>query len=80
MYTNTLTLVKGGLVTFCALMVTIMHKHGGIHEWDLTLPEVHEAIYASLRIPGKLRRPLTDLQSGSTLQQWCTHQLSWLQN
>lgn len=22
-----------------------MHKHGGIHEWDLTLPEVHEAIY-----------------------------------
>ena len=41
-------------------MTTIMHKHGGIHEWDLTLPEVHEAIYASLKHPGELRSLLTD--------------------
>lgn len=52
-------LVKGGLVTFCALMITIMHKHGGIHEWDLTLAEVHEAIYASLEHLNKLRPSLT---------------------
>ena len=50
-----LTLVKGGLATLCALMITIMHKHGGIHEWDLTLSEVHEAIYASLERPSKIK-------------------------
>ena len=43
----TLTLRKTGLVTYCALMTTVMHKHGGIHEWNLTKSEVHEAIYVS---------------------------------
>ena len=50
-----LALIKGGLATLCALMITIMHKHGGVHEWDLTLSDVHEAIYASLENPSKLR-------------------------
>ena len=28
-------------------MTTTIHKHGGIHEWDLTVPEVHQVIYVS---------------------------------
>ena len=36
-----------GLVVFCILMTVTFKKHGGIHEWDLTLPESYDAIYVS---------------------------------
>ena len=26
-------------------MTTTMHKHGGVHEWDMTLSDAREAIY-----------------------------------
>lgn len=35
-------------ITYCALMTTVMDRHGGMHQWDLTLPQVHEAIYVSV--------------------------------
>ena len=38
---------KIGLVVLIAITATTIHKHGGVHEWDLTLPEVHQAIYVS---------------------------------
>lgn len=28
-------------------MTATMHKHGGIHEWDISLPEAREAIYVN---------------------------------
>ena len=40
---------KALFITFCALMTTVMNRHGGVHEWDLTVPQVHEAIYVSVR-------------------------------
>lgn len=32
-------------------MTTVMAKHGGIHEWDLTVPQVQEALYVRLLSP-----------------------------
>ena len=32
---------------YCALMTVTFKHHGGVHEWDLTLPEVWDAIYVS---------------------------------
>ncbi|KAL6714542.1 hypothetical protein ACLMJK_007967 [Lecanora helva] len=31
------------LVTLCALNTVLMQKHGGVHKWDLTEPQVHQA-------------------------------------
>ena len=36
-----------GLVIFCTLMTVTFKRHGGVHEWDLTLPESYNAIYVS---------------------------------
>ncbi|KAK0515903.1 hypothetical protein JMJ35_001937 [Cladonia borealis] len=34
-----------GLVIFCSLMTVTVHKHGGVHEWDISTPEMQEALY-----------------------------------
>ena len=35
------------LVIFCAFVTTLMHHYGGIHEWDLSADNVHEALFWS---------------------------------
>ena len=35
-------------------MTTVMDKHGGIHEWDLTLPDVEDALYVSVLMSGQI--------------------------
>lgn len=40
-----LTRDKAGLVTYCALMTATDVKHGGVHEWDSTAAQVHQALY-----------------------------------
>ena len=42
-----LTVYQIGLVVFCTLMSITFKRHGGVHGWDLTLPESYEAIYVS---------------------------------
>lgn len=34
-----------GLVVFCSLLITLMHKHGGVHMWDVTLMQMHTLSY-----------------------------------
>ena len=34
-------------VVFCAFVTTLMHNHGGIHEWNLTADDVHQALFWS---------------------------------
>lgn len=36
---------KAGLVIFCGLLITLMYKHGGVHEWDLTSAQVRTVLY-----------------------------------
>ncbi|KUJ08328.1 uncharacterized protein LY89DRAFT_567928, partial [Mollisia scopiformis] len=38
-------IIKGGLVSYCGLMTTVMSRHGGVHQWDLTADEVHSALF-----------------------------------
>jgi len=40
-----LTRDKAGLVAYCALMTATDVKHGGVHEWDSTPAQVHQALY-----------------------------------
>ena len=28
-------------------MTVTVHKHGGVHEWDISTPEMQEALYVS---------------------------------
>ena len=42
-----LTFSKMGLIVYCGLMTAIMVKHGGVHIWDLTIPEVRTIVYVS---------------------------------
>lgn len=39
---------KAGLVTYCALMTVTDVNHGGVHEWDLTAAQVHQALYVKI--------------------------------
>ncbi len=39
---------KAGLVTYCALMTATDVKHGGVHEWDSTAAQVHQALYVRI--------------------------------
>ena len=34
-------------------MTTVMANHGGSHEWDLTVPQVQEALYVRLPMPSR---------------------------
>ncbi|CAD6442284.1 277b90b0-29f9-4555-b135-f970c75e88d4 [Sclerotinia trifoliorum] len=34
-----------GFVLYCALMTTVMHNYGGVHEWDLTVSEVQDVVF-----------------------------------
>jgi len=34
-----------GFVAYCGLMTTVMSRHGGVHEWDLTKQEVHGVLF-----------------------------------
>ena len=34
-----------GLIIYCTLMTVTFKRDGGVHEWDLTLPESYGAIY-----------------------------------
>lgn len=54
-----------GLIVYCAFMTVTFRRHGGVHAWDLTLPESYNAIYVSGR--GQPRSMLTShcLASGS---------------
>ena len=36
---------KAGLAVFCGIIVTVMYKHGGVHQWDLTSMQVHTISY-----------------------------------
>ena len=36
-----------GFIVYCTLMTVTFDRHGGVHAWDLTLPESYEAIYVS---------------------------------
>ncbi|PQE22322.1 integral membrane protein [Rutstroemia sp. NJR-2017a WRK4] len=37
--------VQAGFVIYCALMTTVMSRHGGVHQWDLTKDEVHGVLF-----------------------------------
>ncbi|QSZ32708.1 hypothetical protein DSL72_002287 [Monilinia vaccinii-corymbosi] len=37
--------VTAGFVAYCGLMTTVMSRHGGVHEWDLTKEEVHGVLF-----------------------------------
>ena len=56
-----------GLVVFCTLMTVTFKRHGGIHEWDLTLPESYNAIYVSGSDLIRLLAYRSYLSSGSML-------------
>ena len=57
-----------GLVIYCTLMTVTFKRHGGIHEWDLTLPESYNAIYVSDSDPFRLLAYELYLSSGSMQQ------------
>ncbi|KAL8990812.1 MAG: hypothetical protein Q9169_008031 [Polycauliona sp. 2 TL-2023] len=42
--------IIAGLVTYDALLIALMHRHGGVHGWDLTELDVNEANYASILV------------------------------
>lgn len=47
------------LLIYCAMDVVIMHKHGGIHGWDLTQPQKSELLYVSIEVsPTRVLRRL----------------------
>ena len=75
-----LTAFQSGLVTYCALMTTTMHKHGGVHQWDLTLADAREAVYVRNHFTVLGQSPAKILPSGSTLHQWNMPQSSFAQN
>lgn len=43
-----LTCDQAGLATYCALMTATDVKHGGLHEWDSTAAQVHQALYVRI--------------------------------
>lgn len=45
-------------------MTVTVHKHGGVHEWDISTPEMQEALYVSKRH----YHELTDLLTSSVVQ------------
>lgn len=47
---SVLTWRKVSLVIFCSFMIVTAHKHGDVHEWDLSSPEVHQALYVSINV------------------------------
>lgn len=34
-----------GFVIYCSLMTTVMSRHGGIHAWNLTVPQMRQVLY-----------------------------------
>lgn len=61
-------------------MTTTMHKHGGVHQWDLTLADAREAIHVRDHFTSLGQSPAKILFSGSTLHQWNMPQSSSAQN
>lgn len=64
---SSLTSSQAWLVIYCAMITTLMDRHGGVHQWNLTTPEVKEALYVSRRSTAETPILLTGYVSGSTL-------------
>lgn len=61
---------KAGLVVFCGSMITLMYKHGGVHEWDLTAAQVHTVSYVRTALFDLIIiKLLTRLRSGLMSEQ-----------